>query len=225
MTSARNRELLALVPASLLLTAGFAAVFIERNDVLNNVSLTYGAIFLGLCLAAHVVLRFTLPYADPYLFPLFAVLACFGLVMIYRIDEKLAREQAQWFVIGLGLFAATIILLRDYRVLERYRYTVAAVGIGMLLLPRLPGIGSQVNGAYLGVRLGPADLPARRVRQDRDHRLPGQLPARHAPAAGHRRAALRRRSPSRRSSTSARCSSSGARRWRCSSSSRTSARR
>jgi cell division protein FtsW (lipid II flippase) len=155
MNSARNRELLALVPASLLLTAGFAAVFIERDDVLTNVSLTYGAIFLGLCLAAHVVLRFTLPYADPYLFPLFAVLACFGLVMIYRIDEDLAREQAQWFVIGLGLFAATIILLRDYRVLERYRYTVAAVGIGLLVLPRLPGIGQQVNGAYLGVKLGP----------------------------------------------------------------------
>ncbi|HEX7299296.1 MAG TPA: FtsW/RodA/SpoVE family cell cycle protein [Solirubrobacteraceae bacterium] len=155
MTSARNRELLALVPASLLLTAGFAAVFIQRNDVLSNVSLTYGALFLALCLAAHVVLRFTLPYADPYLFPLFAVLACFGLVMIYRIDEDLAREQAQWFVIGLGLFAATIVLLRDYRVLERYRYTVAAVGIALLLLPRLPGIGSQVNGAYLGVKLGP----------------------------------------------------------------------
>jgi cell division protein FtsW (lipid II flippase) len=155
MTSARNRELLALVPASLLLTAGFAAVFIQRDDVLSNVSLTYGALFLGLCLAAHIVLRFTLPYADPYLFPLFAVLACFGLVMIYRIDEDLAREQAQWFVIGLGLFAATIILLRDYRLLERYRYTVAAVGIALLLLPRLPGIGSQVNGAYLGVKLGP----------------------------------------------------------------------
>ena len=42
--------------------------------------------------------------------------------MIYRIDDTLAREQAQWFVIGLVLFAATIILLRDYRVLERYRY-------------------------------------------------------------------------------------------------------
>jgi cell division protein FtsW (lipid II flippase) len=155
MTSARNRELLALVPASLLLTAGFAAVFIERDDVLSNVSLTYGALFLGLCLAAHMVLRFTLPYADPYLFPLFAVLACFGLVMIYRIDDELAREQAQWFVIGLGLFAATIVLLRDYRILERYRYTVAAAGIALLLLPRLPGIGRQVNGAYLGVELGP----------------------------------------------------------------------
>jgi len=40
-------------------------------------------------------------------------------------------------------------------VLERYRYTVAAVGIGLLLLPRLPGIGQQVNGAYLGVKAGP----------------------------------------------------------------------
>jgi cell division protein FtsW (lipid II flippase) len=153
--SARNRELIALIPASLLLTAGFTAVFIEQNDVVSNVSLTYGALFLGLCLAAHVVLRFTLPYADPYLFPLFAVLACFGLVMIYRIDDELAREQAQWFVIGLGLFTATIVLLRDYRVLERYRYTVAAVGIGLLVLPLVPGIRAPVNGAYLGVKLGP----------------------------------------------------------------------
>jgi cell division protein FtsW (lipid II flippase) len=153
--SARNRELLALLPASLLLTGGFAAVFIERDDVLSNVSLTYGALFLALCLGAHLLLRFLLPDADPYLFPLFAVLACFGLVMIYRIDEDLAREQAQWFVLGLILFAATIILLRrDYRVLERYRYTIAVGGIALLLLPRVPGIGQQVNGAYLGVRLG-----------------------------------------------------------------------
>jgi cell division protein FtsW (lipid II flippase) len=153
--SARNRELLALVPASLLLTAGFAAIFIQENDVLSNVSLTYGAIFLGLCFAGHVFLRVTLPYADPYIFPLVAVLACFGLVVIYRIDDTLAREQAQWFVFGLILFAATILLLRDLRVLEQYRYTIAALGLALLLLPRVPGIGQQVNGAYLGVKLGP----------------------------------------------------------------------
>ena len=39
--------------------------------------------------------------------------------------------------------------------LERYRYTVAAAGLLLLLLPRVPGIGQQVNGAYLGVELGP----------------------------------------------------------------------
>jgi hypothetical protein len=108
--SARNRELLALVPASLLLTAGFAAIFIQQSDVVSDLSLTYGAWFLGLCFAGHLFLRFTLPHADPYMFPLVAVLACFGLVVIYRIDEELAREQAQWFVVGLVLFAATILL-------------------------------------------------------------------------------------------------------------------
>jgi cell division protein FtsW (lipid II flippase) len=153
--SARNRELLALIPASLLLTAGFAAIFIQESDVLSNVSLTYGAIFLGLCFAGHVFLRFTLPHADPYIFPLVAVLACFGLVVIYRIDEDLARDQAQWFVFGLVLFCLTILLLRDLRVLERYRYTIAAAGLILLLLPRFPGISAPVNGAYLGVKIGP----------------------------------------------------------------------
>ncbi len=153
--TARNRELLALVPASALLTAGFAAIFVQRSDVLSNVSLTYGLIFLGLCFAAHLVIRFTLPHADPYMFPLVAVLACFGLVVIYRIDEDLARDQAQWFVFGLILFAVTIIALRDFRVMERYRYTIALAGLALLLLPRVPGIGQQVNGAYLGVKLGP----------------------------------------------------------------------
>ena len=53
--TARNRELFGLIPASLLVTAGFAGVFIQRSNALSNVSLTYGAIFLGLCLAGHVV--------------------------------------------------------------------------------------------------------------------------------------------------------------------------
>jgi cell division protein FtsW (lipid II flippase) len=149
--SARNRELLALIPASLLVTGGFAAVFIQESNVLSNVSVTYGVMFLALCLAAHLVLRVTLPHADPYLFPLVAVLASFGLVMVYRIDDTLARQQAQWFVIGLILFSATVIALRDYHVLERYRYVIALGSLFLLLLPRVPGIGSQVNGAYLGV--------------------------------------------------------------------------
>jgi cell division protein FtsW (lipid II flippase) len=153
--SARNRELLGLVPAALLVTAGFAAIFIQQDDLLSDVSLTYGAMFLALCFGAHLIVRFTLSHADPYLFPLVAILASFGIVMLYRIDEDLARDQATWFVVGLVVFAATIVFLRDYRVLERYRYTIALAGIVLLLLPRVPGIGAQVNGAFLGIKLGP----------------------------------------------------------------------
>jgi len=165
------------VPSALLVTAGFTAIFIQAEDngpgastnlTLNHASsasLTYGLIFLGLCLAAHVVIRYALPHADPYLFPLVAVLASVGVVMVYRIDPVLARQQATWMVVGLVLFAATILALRrgGVAVLERYRYTIAAVAIGMTVLPRLPGIGQQVNGAYLAIHVGrvsfqPAEL-------------------------------------------------------------------
>ena len=153
--SARNRELMGLVPVSLLITAGFTAVYIARQNELGSATLTYGGIFLALCLFVHLFIRRTLPDADPYLFPLVALLAAFGLVIIYRIDQDLARQQAGWFVAGIALFMTTVLLLRDVRVLERYRYLIAATGIGLLALPRLPGIGAQVNGAYLGVDLGP----------------------------------------------------------------------
>jgi cell division protein FtsW (lipid II flippase) len=155
LTPARNRELVALVPVALLLTAGLAAVFAQENAKLGNLSLIYGAYFLAICVATHVFLRFRLPNADPYLFPLMATLTAFGFVMIYRIDETLARDQANWFVLGVIFFALTIWLLRDYELLERYRYTIAIGGLLLLLAPRLPGIGQQVNGAYLGVKLGP----------------------------------------------------------------------
>ena len=106
-------------------------------------------------MATHLVVRFRLPYADPYLLPLAAVLACFGLVVIYRLDPEKAIRQAGWFAFGLLLFTLTIVFLKDFRVLERYRYTIAAAGLALLLMPRVPGIGQQVNGAYLGVGIGP----------------------------------------------------------------------
>ncbi len=166
--SARNKELLGLVPSALLVTGGFTAIFIQTQSntphattslTLNHassLSLSYGLLFLGLCLAAHMVIRLSLPNADPYLFPLVAVLASVGIVMIYRIEPVLARQQAQWMVLGLVLFAVTIIALRrrGVAVLERYRYTIVTVAILATVLPRLPGIGRQVNGAYLEIHAG-----------------------------------------------------------------------
>ncbi|HEV2074949.1 MAG TPA: FtsW/RodA/SpoVE family cell cycle protein [Thermoleophilaceae bacterium] len=152
--SARSRELFGLLPVSLLVTAGFTAVLITRADEVQAASVTYGVLFLGACVFAHVFIRARLKDADPYLFPLAALLTAFGLVMIYRIDEELARGQAIVFAIALALFCATIVFLRDHRVLERYRYTIAAAGLVLLLLPRAPVIGGQVNGAYLAVDLG-----------------------------------------------------------------------
>jgi cell division protein FtsW (lipid II flippase) len=153
--SARTRELFGLIPVSLLVAAGFAAVLATRTQDVSDATLTYGAVFLGLCVIAHLFIRARLPDADPYLFPLSALLAAIGLVLIYRIDADLAREQAQWFVVGLVFFCGTILAIRDHHVLERYRSTIAAVSIALLAMPRLPGIGGQVNGAFLAIKLGP----------------------------------------------------------------------
>jgi cell division protein FtsW (lipid II flippase) len=153
--SARTRELFGLLPVSLLVSAGFAAVLITRSAQVQEATLTYGLVFLGLCVFAHLFIRARLPDADPYMFPLAALLAAVGLVEIYRIDPDLARKQAQWFVGGLAFFVATVVLVRDHHVLERYRYTIAATSIALLVLPRLPGISSEVNGAFLAIKLGP----------------------------------------------------------------------
>ncbi|HWE58967.1 MAG TPA: FtsW/RodA/SpoVE family cell cycle protein [Solirubrobacteraceae bacterium] len=151
---ARNWELFGLMPAALLVSAGFAAIYIQRSNQLSTVSLVYGGLFLGLCVAAHIFVRITLPYADPFIFPLVAVLACFGLVMVYRIDgATIARQQAQWFVLGLVLFAGTVLWFRDYRKLENYRYLIMIGSLVLLALPHVPHIGEQVNGAYLAVHL------------------------------------------------------------------------
>ncbi len=153
--SARNRELLGLIPVAVLVTAGFTAVFLVDNRSVGNLSLTYGGYFLAVCFATHLLIRVRLPYADPYLFPLVALLAAVGLVVLFRIDESLAVKQASLFLFGLGLFALTVLFLSDYEVLQRYRYVIATAGILLLIMPRLPGIGAQVNGAYLGIKIGP----------------------------------------------------------------------
>ena len=150
--SARNRELFGLLPATLLVTGGFTAVLLTRVSNVHDATLVYGAIFLGCCLLAHLFIRWRLPNADPYLFPTAAVLASIGLVELYRITESYAIKQAGWFALGLVFFCATIVLLRDYRVLERYRYTIAAASIGLLLLPRIAG--QATNGAYLAIHVG-----------------------------------------------------------------------
>src|SRR4051812_48550592 len=143
--SARNRELVALIPASLLVAAGFAATFVSRQDLLgglhgtnevSNASLTYGAIFLALCLAAHLVIRFALPHADPYLFPLAALLASFGLVEIYRINDELARQQAQGFWTGWALFPPTSSSLRATQCFEANPNSIPSPASGCRPRPR-----------------------------------------------------------------------------------------
>lgn len=153
--SLRNRELVTLLAAGALTGIGFASVYIARQSEISTASLSYAGLFLGLYLAAHVVARIFLPYADPYLLPLAALLTGLGLTMIYRIDPDLALRQGLWVVVGLALYAALTVVVRDYRVLDGFKYTLGVAAIVLLVLPAIPGLGATINGATLWVRLGP----------------------------------------------------------------------
>jgi cell division protein FtsW (lipid II flippase) len=112
--------------------------------------------FFALYLAAHVVARFAVPYADPYVLPIAALLTAVGLTEIYRLGPSDAFKQGTWVVVGVALFAVTILgLRRDYRVLENYKYLFGLGAIALLFMPLLPVIGQRVNGARLWVHAGP----------------------------------------------------------------------
>ena len=96
--SARNRELANLLVVGLLTAMGFASVYIARQEVVSTASLSYGVFFLGLYLAAHVVTRFAVPFADPYLLPLAGLLTAIGVIEIYRLQPDDALRQSTWIV-------------------------------------------------------------------------------------------------------------------------------
>src|SRR5262245_15610341 len=151
----RNRELGYLIAVGALTGLGFASVYIARQAVVSWGSLTYAGLFIALYLAAHVVARRTVPNADPYLLPMAALLTAVGLTEIYRLNPDDAFRQALWVVIGVALFAVALIWLRhDYRVLEDYKYLFGLGAIVLLFLPRVPGLGTTVNGARLWVQVG-----------------------------------------------------------------------
>jgi cell division protein FtsW (lipid II flippase) len=153
---ARERELFGLAVAALIAGSALATVTIAREGEVAPGAAVYGAAFFGLYLAAHLVVRMTVPYADGALLPLTAVLTGFGLAFNYRLDPDGGSRQALWVLIGVAVLAATLWLLRhDYRVLESYRYLFGVAAVLLLLLPSVPGLGDEVNGVRLWVDLGP----------------------------------------------------------------------
>ncbi len=153
--SARNRELVNLVLVGILGTAAYGSAWIARTGRVSAEGLVDVAVIAALYVAAHVAARYTVPRADPTLFPLAALLTAIGLTVNYRLDPADGKKQAVWVAIAVAAFVGTLVALRfDYRVLEQYRYVFGVSAIVLLLLPSLPVIGQRVNGVRLWVHVG-----------------------------------------------------------------------
>ncbi|MCW2163011.1 cell elongation-specific peptidoglycan biosynthesis regulator RodA [Microbacterium hydrothermale] len=157
----RNRELGLLVFAIAVYGSAIALVQLGVTGTVDTGFLTLAAVPAVLGLVMHVVLRLRVRDADPFVLPIATVLTGLGIAMIYRIDladqssgwDATGHRQIAWAAIAMVCALAVLTFVRNYRVLFRYTYLSGLVGILLLLLPFVPGLGTDQN-ADVWVSLG-----------------------------------------------------------------------
>ncbi|MCC6617404.1 MAG: FtsW/RodA/SpoVE family cell cycle protein [Chloroflexi bacterium] len=161
----RGAELRLLVPILLVAPLGFIVTNIALTGTLAagplGLALGYGVVIL----VVHVVLVLARHRGDQLLLPAAWVTGAIGLVALNRLPQDLAgtsalgfdlgmaATQLLWFGIGAVAMLVIAIGLRDDGLLRHYKYSWAAIGIGLLLATML--FGYEVNGARLWINLGP----------------------------------------------------------------------
>jgi cell division protein FtsW (lipid II flippase) len=164
----RGTELIMLVFAFALVAFAFANVGFSLKGKLPSALLEYMAAYVVIVLIAHLAMRRFAPWADPLLLPLAALLNGLGIVMMYRLAAQVnpatgspvisttqAGLQIVFSALGIGCFVAVLALVREPRVLQRYTYTLGAIGVLLIALPALlPASISEVYGAKIQIRIG-----------------------------------------------------------------------
>jgi cell division protein FtsW (lipid II flippase) len=163
--SRRGVELVLLLMAIAIVLLAYAAVGLAMQNEVPPDLVYYGAGLVVLSGGLHVVLRLKAKYADPVLLPAATLLNGLGLVMIHRLDlahplsrsggNAYAFRQLIWSTIGVLGAVAVIWLVKDHRILRRFTYIAMLAGLGLLLLPLVPGLGRTINGSRIWIVLGP----------------------------------------------------------------------
>lgn len=147
------------------LAIGIAAVVIVDltvNEQLTSTLLLPGILFVVAVFAMHIVIRFKAPDADPLILPIAVLLNTVGIAQIYRIDlskgdtgwEAYSVRQLVWSVIAIVIATAVLALLRNHLTLYKYTFVSGLGAVVLLLLPMLPIIGQEINGARVWIHIG-----------------------------------------------------------------------
>jgi cell division protein FtsW (lipid II flippase) len=159
----RGTELMLLVFAYGISLLAFAQADLVLLDRLGPQFAPFAVTLGGCIIVAHVALRRLAPFADPVLLPVVILLNGLGLSMIHRLDlaegngvtpvDTDFAPQLGWTILGTLLFVLVLVVVRDHRVLQRYTYTAMLVGIVLLVLPVMPIIGTEINGARIWIQV------------------------------------------------------------------------
>ena len=130
----RNLELVLLILAWGLGVLGTQQVAWSTGEGLHSRFWITAAVVGVLALIAHIIVRWRVPYSDPFLLPIATLLTILGLVMIYRLDVAAVQRaerndnpiptpdvynQLTWYAVAVLLFVIVLLVLRDHRVLQR----------------------------------------------------------------------------------------------------------
>ncbi|ROS58136.1 cell elongation-specific peptidoglycan biosynthesis regulator RodA [Frigoribacterium sp. PhB160] len=159
----RNLELLMLVIAAGICAAAVVLVQLGALGEIDPSVLIAGSSILGLALVFHLVLRVVAREADPFIMPIALALNGVGIAMIYRLDLAEGRsgwgalgiKQIAWTAMAMAIALIALLVIRNYRVLSRYRYIAMATSIVLLLLPLVPGLGRDGLNARVWIDIGP----------------------------------------------------------------------
>ena len=167
----RRTELIMLVFAVAVVMFAYASVGLGLNGKVPSGMFEYGLSFAVLVGAAHLAVRRLAPWADPLMLPLAALLNGLGIVMIYRLQQSgrggdagnvistmttsTTAFQVMWSAVGIVAFVVVLALIRQPRTLQRYTYTLGAIGLALLVIPvLLPNSMSEINGAKVWIIIG-----------------------------------------------------------------------
>lgn len=156
----RNLEAFLLVIAWAIGGGALAIVQLGATGTIDVPGLLWLTPLAALTLVIHIVLRVTAREADPFLLPIATALNGIGIAMITRIDiaedltgwDSAGVRQLVWTAIAMVAALVTLLVVRNHRMLGRYRFVAMVVAILLLALPFMPFIGASVNGAQIWVR-------------------------------------------------------------------------
>jgi len=154
----RTTELGLIVLVSVIVVGAYVLASLGKTASLPVNLGPFLVVVLGLFVVGHLALRTLAPRADPVLLPIAGLLNGLGYVVIVRLNNHQAGLQAVWSLLGMVAFVGTLFVVRRVRDLDRYRYLLGFGGVGLLMLPLVPGIGEQIGGSRVWVHFGPLNF-------------------------------------------------------------------
>ena len=161
----RWQELRLLGLVALALATGSLSLGLTLNGTFGLYDAQALAIYLGALLVAHLAQVLAGRRTDQFLFPAVALLGGLSLLLMQRLPQDLvtqtffgstlglAQVQLIWLLLAVTVATTLGIVVRSDSWLRRYKYSWAAVGVGLLLLTFV--FGTEINGQRLTLQIGP----------------------------------------------------------------------